>query len=131
MKKNGFKTNDIFTRKDLNTDGGELHMFDSCSWLGLSSDRSCSPPGSNPCNPPTRPYRWRLDLIPTLVPTPHAMPPNHPDENISLKELTASLENETVKVGIYEQIDINGYRKSVARCSPCSARSACTTTTTA
>ena len=38
MKKNGFKTNDIFTRKDLNTDGGELHMFDSCSWLGLSSD---------------------------------------------------------------------------------------------
>ena len=29
------------------------------------------------------------------------------------KELTASLENETVKVGIYEQIDINGYRKSV------------------
>ena len=32
-------------------------------------------------------------------------------ENLA-KDLTANMENETAKVGIYEQIDINGYRKS-------------------
>ena len=33
-------------------------------------------------------------------------------ENLA-KDLTANMENETAKVGIYEQIDINGYRNSV------------------